>query len=252
MTPDDADEVTDALAAAHRTATPVSPDGFPRIDSLADGYRVQERLIARLSDRRGNPIGYKIGFTNQRVQADLGVAEPGYGRLLADTLARSPATIRLDEYVGLRVEPEIVFRLGSDLSADASRTATRGAISAVVPAVELVDSRTDWRFDAPLAVADNCLDAGIVVGDDAAPNGRSTSTESVTLRVDGEAVASGAGDEVLGDPLAALAWLAETAGGLPAGALVSTGSLTEPLAVEPEETVTAAFASLGAVELRVR
>jgi 2-keto-4-pentenoate hydratase len=252
VTPDGVDAVADKLAAADEAATPVSPGALPSVDTLADGYRVQRRLIERLGDRRGDPVGYKIGFTNERVRDDLGVAEPGYGRLLADGVDDSPATVPAAEFVGLRVEPEIAFRLGSDLPADASTVTAQEAVSAVVPAVELVDSRTDWRFGAPLAVADNCLDAGIVVGDEAAPNDRTPAQESVTLRVDGGTVATGDGSEVLGDPLAALVWLADAVGGLPAGTLVSTGSLTEPVAVESGETVTAVFASLGAVELRVQ
>lgn len=252
MTDDDA--LAAALAEAHRTASPVDPEdgstpGAP--GSIDDAYRVQARLVDRLAADRGDPVGYKIGFTNERVRTDLGVEEPGYGRLLEATVVDPPATVAAAEYVGLRIEPEIAFRIDEDLPADPSRARTRDAVATVHPAVELVDSRTGWTFDAPLAVADNCLDAGLVLGSGTAIDDRSLDEEAVTLRVDGERVDSGVGADVLGHPLAALAWLAEAVDGLPAGTLVTTGSLTEPVPVAAGETATATFASLGSVELRV-
>lgn len=251
---DDADALAAALAEAHRTASPVDPDDGSMSDapgSIDGAYRVQGRLVDRLAADRGPPVGYKIGFTNDRVQADLGVEEPGYGRILEETVVDPPATVAAAEYVGLRIEPEIAFRLDDDLPAEPSRARTRDAVATVHPAIELVDSRTGWTFDAPLAVADNCLDAGLVLGSGTAIDDRSLDEEAVTLRVDGERVDSGVGADVLGHPLAALAWLAEAVDGLPAGTLVTTGSLTEPVPVAAGETATATFASLGSVELRV-
>ncbi|WP_277555629.1 2-keto-4-pentenoate hydratase [Halobaculum limi] len=246
-----ADDLAAALATAHETATAVDPTTVPTVDSVAAGYRVQERLVERLQTTRGAPVGYKIGFTNDRVRRDLGVDEPGYGRLLADTVSSSPTAVSADRFVDVRVEPELAFRLGSDLSAGSTRRDAREAVSAVVPAIELVDSRTGWTFDAALAVADNSLDAGLVVGDDVDPAGIALADESVTLRIEGSPVDSGVGADVLGHPLAALTWLADEVGGLAAGTLVTTGSLTEPVAVEAGESVVAAFASLGTVELRI-
>ncbi|QZP38549.1 2-keto-4-pentenoate hydratase [Halobaculum magnesiiphilum] len=247
-----AEELAAALADAHATASSITPDTLPSVDSTADAYRVQERLVDRVRDRRGEPVGYKIGFTNERVRRDLSVDEPGYGRVLDGTVRSSPATVDAEEFVDPRIEPEIAFRLGSDLPADASRDRVRDAVTAVVPAIEVVDSRTGWEFDAPLAVADNCLDAGLVLGEGIDPADLALADEAVTLRVDGDPVDSGVGTDVFGHPLAALAWLADAVDGLPAGTLVTTGSLTEPVPVAPGETAVATFASLGSVDLRVR
>ena len=251
MTAARAADLAALLATAHDTATPVDADAIPAVDSVGAGYRVQERLVERLRAVRGDPVGYKIGFTNERVRSDLGVDDPGYGRLLADTVRSSPASVETAEFVGLRVEPEVAFRLAHDLGADATRKDARDAVGAVVPAIELVDSRTGWTFDAALAVADNSLDAGIVLGAERDPGGIALADETVTLRVDGCPVDSGVGADVLGHPLAALTWLAGTVGGLSAGTLVTTGSLTEPFAVGAGDTVSASFASLGDVKLRV-
>ena len=201
MTDDRVDVLAAALAEAHRTASPVDPDdssasGFP--ESIDDAYRVQTRLVDRLTADRGDPVGYKIGFTNERVRTDLGVDEPAYGRLLEATVVDPPATVAAAEFVGVRIEPEIAFRLGDDLPADASRARARDAVATVHPAIELVDSRTGWTFDAPLAVADNCLDAGLVLGAGTGCDDRPLGEEAVALRVDGERVDSGVGADVLG------------------------------------------------------
>lgn len=252
MNDEDAADVAAALADAHATASSVEPETFPKVGSTADAYRVQEQLTDRLRGGRGEPVGYKIGFTNERVRRELAVDEPGYGRLLARTVQSSTTAVDAGAFVDLRIEPEVAFRLGSDLPADASRDRARDAVTAVVPAIELVDSRTGWEFDAPLAVADNCLDAGLALGERTDPAGLALDEEAVTLRVDGDPVGSGVGADALGHPLAALTWLADAIDGLAAGALATTGSLTEPVPVGAGETAIATFASLGSVELRVR
>ncbi|MFC6786038.1 2-keto-4-pentenoate hydratase [Halobaculum halobium] len=255
-----ADDLAAALATAHETVTAVDPDGVPTgglPSSIDAGYRVQTRLVDRLVADRGDPVGYKIGFTNERVRADLGVDEPGYGRLLEESVhdatdGDEPVSVPTEEFIDPRVEPEVAFRLGDDLPADASRDRAHDAVETVLPAIELVDSRTGWAFDAPLAIADNCLDAGIVLGDGTGPSSLALGEESVTLRVDGEPSDSGVGADALGHPLAALTWLADAVDGLPVGTLVTTGSLTEPGSVAAGETASATFASLGSVELRLR
>jgi 2-keto-4-pentenoate hydratase len=64
-------------------------------------------------------------------------------------------------------------------------------------------------------------------------------------------VGTGAGGAVLGSPLNALAWLANTVGPLgitlEAGSVIMPGSVTAAISVTAGDSVTAEFAGLGSV-----
>ena len=76
-------------------------------------------------------------------------------------------------------------------------------------------------------------------------------TCGVVLRRNGRIVQTGAGGAVLGSPVNALVWLANTVGALgvtlEAGSVVLPGALTAAVEVRPGDTVTATFAHLGSV-----
>ncbi|KAB1069346.1 hypothetical protein F6X51_25570 [Methylobacterium planeticum] len=80
-----------------------------------------------------------------------------------------------------------------------------------------------------------------------------------SLAIDGNVVARGHGQDVLGDPFAAVAWLArrlaDQGSGLSAGDLVSMGSCscscTGLAQVLPGQTLLGGFGDLGAVSLRL-
>ncbi|MFP4270242.1 MAG: fumarylacetoacetate hydrolase family protein, partial [Alphaproteobacteria bacterium] len=70
------------------------------------------------------------------------------------------------------------------------------------------------------------------------------------LRVDGVAAAHGRGADVLGHPLAALAWLTGQGIALPAGALVSTGTCTGLTPIAAGATAEGDFGPLGRVRVQ--
>ncbi|MFB6193539.1 MAG: 2-keto-4-pentenoate hydratase, partial [Halobaculum sp.] len=155
----DIDRVADRLAASFRTGESAEPVSL----SLADGYRVQEALVARLTETHGPVVGYKLGFTNRAVQREIGVDEPVYGRLLSETVGVE--RVQRAATVAPRAEPEIVVRVGEPLPADATRETVAERVAAVAPAVEIVDSRTaQWELAPGPAVADDALAARLAVG----------------------------------------------------------------------------------------
>src|SRR5262245_14244861 len=97
------DRVTAAaeyLFDLRRTQRPVAAlpaDVVPR--SLAEGYEVQDRLVAMLLDRfGGRPIGYKIACTSELAQRALGVDGPFFGVLLSHSTHPNPATLRASDF----------------------------------------------------------------------------------------------------------------------------------------------------------
>jgi len=252
----DRDALAAALGAARRDADPIDPPRARYDLTMADGYAVQRRWVPETVS--GERVGYKLGFTNAAVREEVGVGHPVYGRLhagnLLDDRGGGPAA-DADRYVAPRVEPEIVLRLGTPVGAPATVEDCRTAVDGAIPAIELVDSRIrGWDVTPPEAVADNGLAAGLALGDPtalAAP----LADEAVTVAVGGDPVAEGSGAAAMDGPLRALAWLVEARGDrapLPAGTLVSTGSLTGTLQVEAGDDVTARFERLGDVTLRLR
>ena len=123
----------------------------------------------------------------------------------------------------------------------------------MVPALEIVDSRIkDWKISIVDTVADNASSGGVVLGS------RPTSLSSVDLRLagctlhaNGGLAATGAGGAVLGSPLNALVWLANTVGplgiDLEPGHVVLPGSMTRAIPLNQGDTVVSTVAGLGSV-----
>lgn len=77
-----------------------------------------------------------------------------------------------------------------------------------------------------------------------------------SLAIDGHVVARGYGCNVIGDPFAAVAWLArrlaERGSGLSAGDVVSVGGSTGLAQMSPGQTRSGSFGDLGTVSLDLR
>jgi 2-keto-4-pentenoate hydratase len=254
--------IAQAFYEAYRDGEPIAPPRDRWELSIADGYEIASRVIDRRLERgeEGGLAGYKIGFTSAAVREDLAVEEPAFGRLLDRTV--SSAAVDSSEFIAPRIEPEITFVLGErpyDSLADGDAL---DAVRAIVPAIEIVDCRIrGWDFTPPEAIADNALAAALLVGEERSPSGLDgghgpdLTREQVAVEIDGQRVAAGTGAAVLGHPVRALTWLAdalaERGETLEAGDLVSTGSITRPIPIEPGQRVTARFDSLGSVDVGV-
>jgi 2-keto-4-pentenoate hydratase len=195
-------------------------------------YAVQ-LLVNRERTRAGARIvGRKIGLTSPAVQAQLGVEQPDFGVLFDDMEYADGAAVPIGRLLQPKVEAEIAFVLGADLDDDdVSPDRVRAAVDHAVVALEIVDSRiTDWDISFADTVADNASSGLFVLGttrlDLADFEPRET---TMTMSIDGEVVSTGTGEACLGDPLAALAWLAATARDLGeplrAGQVVLSGAL---------------------------
>lgn len=247
-----------ALHKARATQVPIPPftDDDPEM-GLADGYAVQRELVAMLLDDGDRVAGYKAGLTSAPMQRQFDVATPDYGPVLASTLYGDGAHVPREEFIAPRVEAEIVFRLGSRLAGPGVTVERAGAaVADVMAGLEVVDSRiADWRIRLADTVSDLASNGAVVLSDRAVPFGDLDPrlTGMVFSRND-EVLATGAGAAALGDPVAVVAWLANTLGehgvALEAGHLVMTGALHASVAVERGDTYRAEFDRLGPVSMR--
>jgi 2-keto-4-pentenoate hydratase len=125
----------------------------------------------------------------------------------------------------------------------------------VAPAIEIIDSRIrDWRIRLPDTIADNASSAGVVLGAARVrPDELDLTAIDAVLFHDGEEVDRGTSGAVLGNPVTAVAWLANKVAAfgvkLEAGHVVMPGSCTRAHDVGPGDHVRADFAGLGSVEV---
>lgn len=256
------EEAARRLAEADRTRTPCAPvrDLIGATD-VGAAYAVQSvnRDAAVATGR--TVVGRKIGLTAPAVQRQLGVDRPDFGYLYAD-MDVSGEVVDPARLLQPKIEAEIAFELGMDLDGPIDLDGVRAAVRRVRPALEIVDSRiAGWDITFGDTVADNASAGLYLLGADAidvsGPEelARLTLPEvAMALTVDAEPASSGKGADCLGDPVAALHWLAIAAhqhgDPLRAGQVVLSGALGPMVPVAPGQLVEAVISGIGSVAVR--
>lgn len=227
-----------------------------RPKTLAEGYKVQALLAAELGLERA---GWKIGCTSAAARALLRADGPFAGRVFLPRCYPSGTAIAAEQYRTRGLEGEFAFVLGKDLK-PRKKPYTRAEILAAVedlhPAIEIVDPRyTDmFAVSLPEIVADMGANGALIVGAPARNwRRKDLGAVAVAMKAGGKTVGKGKGADVMGNPLDALAWLADNPPvpeGLKAGEIVTTGTATGFHRAGAGDKVVADFAGLGKVELK--
>lgn len=254
---------TDAVRAAANRLQQAQQNGVPcppirellPDKEVSTGYAVQTVLTRdRLAEGR-RAVGRKIGLTSPVVQQQLGVDQPDFGVLFDDMACRPDEPIDPARLLQPRIEAEIAFVLGEDLSGPVDGDRARKAIDHMVAALEIVDSRVaGWDITIVDTIADNASSGLFVLGAEQVRLGE-TDLRDVQMSMvdqDGNTVSSGTGAACLGDPISALVWLARTADDLGAplraGDVVLSGALGPMVPVVPSTIYTATLTGVGSVQ----
>jgi len=247
------------LLEAYRTHTPMPPLTSERPDlTAADAYHIQSELVSLLlADGNDRIVGYKLGLTSRPMQELLGVNEPDYGPVLRSMVVSDNADVPADQFIQPKIEAELALVLEHDLrgpgvTIDDARVAIGGAYVAL----EIIDSRIeDWKIKLPDTIADLASGAAVVLGPQPVPVDFDPRLVGVVVTKNGSLVTTGAGAAALGDPIGAVAWLANTLGAydvaLEAGRFVMTGSLHAAFTLSPGDIVEAEADRLGTVTVRL-
>ncbi|MFJ4741159.1 2-keto-4-pentenoate hydratase [Streptomyces sp. NPDC088775] len=188
-------------------------------------------------------VGHKVGLTSVAMQEQFGIDQPDSGLLLDSMAVNEGGELHLGDLVAPRVEGELAFRLGSDLSgADVSEEAIRGAVASTFLALEVIDSRYGFEgLTLVDSVADNAACGRFVLGAPVAGLVPELGKEQLACTVNGAAAASGYGRAILGDPIRSVAWLvrqlAAFGTGLRAGDVVLAGAVHASLPLRAGQTV---------------
>lgn len=249
--PSSIENLVHALSSAHRGArlAPAAELGALNV-TLAEGYAAQAGVVIALGER---VAGWKVGFGPDRL--------PAAAPLVAGVVVPSGGILALPPGRSALLEIEIAFRLARDLPPRPDRPYTRGevidAIDVALAGAELIAARggmpsTGTPF--PRFIADLQGNAGYVCGSETR-GFRSVDLRAcrVSLWIDDERVHDAVGGHPQGDPYAPLvAWAnvqCDRLGGLRAGQVVTTGSITPPRPVDRPCRVRATIEGVGDVAL---
>jgi len=248
--------IASALITAQRDRAPIPP--FTRQNpflAVETAYQAQRLVVGHRLDAGEAIIGAKLGLTSRVKRAALGIHEPVYGRLTSGMVVASGEPMSLADLIHPRAEPEIAFLVGRPIEAPTSVARVLAATEAVVPAIEVVDSRYSSAFRLPDSVADNAGAARVIMG-----NRARRPDDLVDLSVLGcvfrsrGGINTAAGGAVMGHPARALIWLADALGArgerIEAGSIVLSGGLTASVALARGGVVMAEFDGLGTVSLQ--
>ena len=223
--------------------------------TLEQAYEIQDALRAELERRGERPIGWKLGATSPSGQAIIGVKEPACGFLLPAQYT-SGAEVSVSGFANLGAEVEVAFRMrtklvGPGVTAAAALLAVEGA----VPALELPDFVFSGKPRAADFIANSVIAKAIVLGSPLTPlQGLDLAVEQVVCEHNGEIVGTYTAAEVMGNPLNALAWLANhlaTRGlALKPGDVVMSGAISKVLRPKAGDTIRARFTRLGSVSVK--
>jgi 2-keto-4-pentenoate hydratase len=255
MTPDERQVAADALWMAEVERRPIGPltVEYPGMD-VSDAYAVQLLNVQRRVATGRVVRGQKVGLSSRAMQEMMGVDEPDYGHLLDDMFVFEDGDVEVATLCQPRIEPEVAFILREQLPTVGCNVAdVLRSTAYLVPAIEIIDSRiADWKISLCDTVADNASSGRLVLG------GRATPIDRVDLRTleaslwrNGEVLARGSTGAVLGNPVTAVAWLANKLGSfgavVEAGSVVLPGSCTRAFDVTSGDCIQAMFDTVGGV-----
>ncbi|GAA3534689.1 2-keto-4-pentenoate hydratase [Zobellella aerophila] len=223
--------------------------------TVEQAYAIQDGLARALWLGQGlRTSGWKVGAPRPGVP-------PYSAPIPPQRMYDSGTLVGTDAFHMIGIEGELAFRLGRPLEPRAtpySDAEVRDAIGELCVTIELVDTRLqDWQQAGELwRLADNQINGALVVGSGVADwQGIDIGSQPVILRFNGVEQANKIGGHPLGDPTQLLGWAANHLvtrnGGLQAGDLITTGTWTGMIFVEPGTEVEVVFPGIGAARVRL-
>ncbi|MHA6250794.1 2-keto-4-pentenoate hydratase [Oceanobacillus sp. CAU 1775] len=227
--------------------------------SIEDAYLVQEELVRQKLADGQKIVGPKMGITSEAKMKQMNVKDPIYGYVFDYMVVDEGDVVAFEDYIHPKVEPEIGFILSRDLEGPGvTALDVLRATEYVFPALEIIDSRYEnFNFTLPDVIADNTSAAGAIFGTNLKrPDNLELDVVGVTLSINGEIKALGAGAAVLGHPANSVARLANMLSKkgekVKAGQPILTGGLTEAVHLSPGDYVSAKYGGLGDISFFIK
>lgn len=227
--------------------------------SQDDAYKVQWKGIGMREADGEKIIGLKMGLTSEAKRKQMDLDSPLYGVLTDKMEIENEGEFEMTHQIHPKIEPEVAFLIGKDLSGTPSREEILGAVEAVYPCMEILDSRYQQfkYFSMEDVISDNSSSSYFILGNpikdfDSIPLDKLT----MKMKVNGTVAQEGVTDAISGDPVISLVQqyelLAKTGKTLPAGSIVLAGAATPAVALEPGMNVELEVESLGNVSVKIK
>jgi 2-keto-4-pentenoate hydratase len=233
-------EAAERLRRAQETGIACAPVRELLQHDMAAAYAVQGINRDHWLKAGRRSIGRKIALSAKAAQKAMGLKEPAYGILYADMLMGDGDEVAKGRVMQPRVEGEVAILLDRDLDMEQPTLAdVIRAVGYCVPAIEVVGGRIANLDAKPVdLVADNANGGAFVLGSPARRlDGLDLRRMAMSMTRNGEPLISGSGENVYGNPLHALAWLAARMVGdempLKAGDVIMTGTYFAMQAAAP-------------------
>jgi 2-keto-4-pentenoate hydratase len=243
-----------AAFAERRVIAPPSSRGDGL--ALSTAYAIEGELVQMRRAAGHSTVGVKVGYANKAMWRALKLDTLVWAHMYDDTVQfanGNAATLSVARMIAPKIEPEIVFKMKAPLGAGVTEAATAlEAVEWLALGFEIIDCPyADWKFQPADFVAAYGLHAALIVGElraVTAANVRELVEQlpafKVRLSRDAQLVAEGSGRNSLRSPALCLAELASSMAKqkepLAAEDLVSSGTLTESMSIQPGATWTAA------------
>jgi 2-keto-4-pentenoate hydratase len=258
MTEEQRREAAAALFAAERDRAPIPliTTTYPDAD-VEDAYRIA-MLVTELKLATGRTVkGHKIGLTSKAMRSTTGATEPDYGTLFDNWFVDEASTVPMERLNMPLVEVELAFVLGAPLTGPSVNAAdVIRATDFILPALEVVDFRYVERPKLVDSIADAAACGFVVLGG----NPRRLADIDIrrigaSLSKNGEIEETGVASAVMGNPINAIAWLAnklhEFGVTMQPGHVVLSGSFIKAVRFGAGDSLVALFDTLGEVTLKI-
>jgi 2-oxo-3-hexenedioate decarboxylase len=245
--------IADAIELSYERGEPIAapPSATEPGFDLAAAYQIEAELTGRRRAAGQRTVGLKVGFANKAMWRILKLDTLVWAHMYERTVHMAPsgtALLSIAGRVSPRIEPEIVFKLARPVEPGLTDPeAILACVEWMALGLEINDCVfPDWKFQPADFVAAYGFHTALIVGPPHAPGpGDAAMLASLTLQLskDGAVVEEGAGKNALRSPALCLGELASALARqsvtppLAAGELVSTGTLTTPVAIEKKSEV---------------
>ncbi len=134
--------------------------------SRADAYSMQEKQLEKRLALGESQVGWKMGLTSEAKRQQMNLDSPLYGFLTEKMQIQSGGTFSLKGKIHPKIEPEVAFWIGQDLSGSPTREQVLKACRGVCSCLEILDSRYEQfkYFSMEDVIADNSSSSDFILG----------------------------------------------------------------------------------------